>query len=238
MLRRCKIVAFYCHILILFSSILFVKIVPKSANYAWYVLLGWLPTYLTDALGLNLSDHPGLTIAPYLSGYLSGLLIFGRLSDYLITQRNIRTLHVRKLMHCIGTFLPALFLYWLPYTMTSPMVSIGLLSGCLFFGRACTSGFWINMIDVGGSDHAGSIMSISNSVGTLPGVLGNLVTGYLLRHQQSKFGEGSWNRVFHLASAISAIGGVIFLLGATDRNVFEPNRSQNRKNDEENVNVD
>jgi len=195
-----------------------------AANYSWYILLGWFPTYLTEALGWNLTDHPGLTIAPYCFGYL-GLLLSGRLSDHLITERNISTLHVRKMMHCIGSFLPALFLYSLPYTpKTSPMTAIGLLSGCLFFGRACNSGFWINMIDVGGPDHAGSIMSISNSIGTLPGILGNLVTGYLLEHQQKNGGgeEQSWTAVFHLASAVSTIGGFIFLLGATDRNVFDP----------------
>ena len=78
------------------------------------------------------------------------------------------------------------------------------------------------MIDVGGADQAGSIMSISNSIGTLPGILGNLVTGYLLRYQQhNEDGEKSWTPIFHLASAVSALGGMIFLLGATDRNLFD-----------------
>ncbi|CAJ1959722.1 unnamed protein product [Cylindrotheca closterium] len=212
-----------------------------AANYSWYILLCWLPTYLTEALGWNLSEHPGLTVAPYVCGYL-GLLLSGRLSDFLITERKIPTLYVRKMMHSIGSFLPAAFLYVLPYTPPSASITaIGLLSGCLFFGRACTSGFWINMIDVGGPDHAGSIMSISNSIGTLPGILGNVVTGYLLQQQQQQGTSGkesSWIPVFHLASAVSAIGGVIFLFGATDRNVFDTVQLRKHKDDDEGVEFD
>lgn len=207
-----------------------------AANYSWYILLGWLPTYLTEAFGMSLSEHPGLTIAPYVCGYL-GLIMFGRLSDYLIHQRQIPILHVRKMMHSIGSFLPALLLYVLPYTPpTSSMTAIVLLSGCLFFGRACISGFWINMIDVGGPDHAGSIMSLSNSIGTLPGIFGNLITGYLLQQQQQQQGAGdeepTWTPVFHLAAAVSTMGGLFFLLGATDHNVFDSNQIQKYKDDD------
>ena len=81
------------------------------------------------------------------------------------------------------------------------------------------------MIDVGGPDHSGSIMGISNSIATLTGILGNMITGYFLQHQSQatseEKGKENWIAVFHLASAISAIGGFVFLLGATDRNLFD-----------------
>ena len=94
------------------------------------------------------------------------------------------------------------------------------------------------MIDVGGPDHAGSIMSISNSIGTLPGILGNLVTGYLLQQPGGSGEEQSWTPVFHLASAVSAMGGVVFLLGATDRNVFDSAQFRKHKDDDEEKELD
>lgn len=185
-----------------------------SFNYSWYVLLGWLPTYLQENLGLNLQEHQLLAATPYMFGYV-GLLAFGKASDYLINTQGFRVLHVRRCMGLIGSFIPALFLYLLPYYSETPNTAIGLLSGCLFFGRACTSGFWINMIDVGGSEYAGSVMGVSNSFATIPGIVGNMVTGYILQKTQS------WTSVFHVAAVVCTVGGIIFTFGSTDRNVFQ-----------------
>ena len=89
-----------------------------------------------------------------------------------------------------------------------------MLSGCLFFGRACTSGFWINMIDIG-SDHVGAIMGVSNSIATISGICGNIITGYILKSTQN-----NWTIVFHFAAFTTAIGGFVFAFGSTDRNIF------------------
>jgi sugar phosphate permease len=196
-----------------------------SANYSWYVLLGWLPTYLHERLGLNLQENQLLAATPYMCGYV-GLLVAGRASDYLITVQGVRTLYVRRCMSTIGSLIPALLLYLLPYYSETPMAAIGLLSGCLFFGRACTSGFWINMIDVGGADYAGSIMGVSNSIGTVPGILGNMVTGYILQQTQS------WTTVFHLAAFVCAVGGIVFACGSTDRNVFQQYEKRETEDDD------
>ncbi|VEU37428.1 unnamed protein product [Pseudo-nitzschia multistriata] len=180
-------------------------------NYSWYVLLGWLPTYIHDHLGLDLSQHPLAAALPYICGYV-GLLVWGRVSDRLLA-RGIRIVHVRRGMNSIGSFVPALCLYLLRYAQ-KPGVAIGLLSCALFTGRACTLGFWVNMIDVG-PDYAGEIMGLSNTIGTIPGIAGNLITGYILKHTQS------WTIVFSVAALTSVSGGIVFAFGSTDRNVFE-----------------
>lgn len=182
-----------------------------SFNYTWYVLLGWLPTYFHDHLGLDLKDNQLLAATPYMCGYL-GLLVAGRVSDHLIAQ-GVRTLYVRRWMNAIASFFPALALYLLKFANT-PAVAIVLLSGALSTGRASTSGYWINMIDVG-PEYAGQIMGISNTIATVPGIVGNLITGYIL--QQTK----SWNMVFNVAAGVSAMGGILFACFSTDRNVFK-----------------
>ena len=189
------------------------------ANYSWYVLLGWLPTYVHEQLGLDLKENNNQIFAasPYVCGYI-GLLSAGKLSDYLITHCGVRTLLVRRCMNSIGSFIPALLLFVLPYSKTS-VQAIWILSGALFFGRACTSGFWINMIDVG-ADYAGQIMGVSNAIGTIPGIVGNLITGYILQKTQS------WTTVFHVAAFVCFIGGIIFALGSTDRNIFDKHKTE------------
>ncbi len=191
-------------------------------NYSWYVLLGWLPTYVNDQLGVDLKQNQLIAATPYIFGYF-GLLVAGRVSDLLIA-RGYRTLHVRRLMNSISSFLPALCLFLLPHAK-SPAAAIFLLSASMFTGRASTSGFWINMIDVGPA-YASEIMGISNSIATLPGIFGNLITGFILQKTQN------WEMVFHIASIISVIGGLIFACFSTDVNLFHgANRKQ--KDDEE-----
>ena len=80
-----------------------------SANYGWYVLLGWLPTYLEEELGLELKRQPVVAAAPYMCGYV-GLMIGGKVSDYLIKKGILPTLSVRRFMNTIGSFLPAFLL--------------------------------------------------------------------------------------------------------------------------------
>jgi sugar phosphate permease len=196
-----------------------------SSTYAWYVLLGWLPTYLSEQLGLDLKQHQLTAATPYICGYI-GLLTAGKFSDFLI-NRGFRTLYVRRCMNCIGSFVPAILLYVLPFAKT-PTSAIFFLSGALFAGRACTSGFWINMIDVG-PEYAGQIMGVSNSIGTIPGIFGNVITGLILKQTQS------WQTVFHLAAFVCAVGGVVFGCFSTDRDVFKKHKiGEDEQNEEGN----
>ena len=180
-------------------------------NYGWYVLLGWLPQYFQEVLHYDLKQTSLLAALPYMSGY-AGLIVFGHLSD-LIIRHGVRTLHARKVMNTIGLGGPAFFLFILRYAKT-PSVALVLLSAALFTGRASSSGYWVNMIDVGPMC-AGKVMGISNTLATVPGIVGNVVTGYIL--QQS----GDWNTVFATASCIMSAGALAFLLLASDQNAFQ-----------------
>lgn len=179
-------------------------------NYGWYVLLSWLPQYLQEELSLDLTKNEFLAATPYICGFI-GLILGGHVSDRLIAS-GYRTLYVRRFMNCVATFIPAVFLILLRY-VRHPWQAILCLSCALFTGRASTSGYWINMIDVG-PEYAGKTMGMSNTIATIPGILGNLITGYILQRTQS------WDMVFTVAAVITTIGGLVFLCFSTDRNVF------------------
>lgn len=179
-------------------------------NYAWYILLGWLPQYFQEKLHLDLSTNSLLLAIPYICGYV-GLLFWGYWSDRLLAA-GYRTLYVRRLMNTISSIVPAVCLYLLRYA-SDPIHATLCLSCTLFAGRACISGFWVNMLDVG-PENAGNTMAISNTIGTLPGIFGNLITGLVLQHTEN------WDLVFTISSGLVACGGIIFLCFSTDRNVF------------------
>lgn len=83
-------------------------------------------------------------------------------------------------------------------------------------GAAGTSaaGFLVNHLDIG-PQYAGVLMGITNMVGTNPGILAPAITGFIIQL------SGSWDPVFYLAVAISAIGLLVWLLFANGERVFE-----------------
>ncbi|OQR97246.1 sialin-like protein [Achlya hypogyna] len=181
-----------------------------SYNYGWYILLGWIPQYLRTELHLELATSGFAAAVPYLAGYC-GILFWGWVADQLIAH-GVRLLTVRKLTNGFGLVGSALCLYLLRFA-SSTFGAVAMLSFTLFLSRAAASGYWVNMIDVA-PRHAGHIMGISNTIATLPGIFGNILTGKILAQ------TGDWNLVFLIASAVLTLGGIVFQCWAGDHDVF------------------
>jgi len=91
----------------------------------------------------------------------------------------------------------------LALTTTKPMAMF-LFTTAVGFAAFSHSAFWVNIIDIA-PHHAGAVLGISNTIATIPGVVGNIVTGALLDH----FG-GSYTPVFLVVIAVFAVGLITF----------------------------
>ncbi|RHY81347.1 hypothetical protein DYB35_013669 [Aphanomyces astaci] len=111
-------------------------------------------------------------------------------------------------MNGLGLIGSGVSLYMLRF-VSSSVSAVALLSVTLFLSRGATAGYWINMLDVA-PRHAGHLMAVSNTVGTIPGIFGNILTGQILA------ATGNWDLVFLIASAIMICGGVVFQVWASD----------------------
>ncbi|KAH9132060.1 hypothetical protein AeRB84_021422 [Aphanomyces euteiches] len=188
-------------------------------NYGWYVLLSWIPQYFRLQLNLELASSGIAAAVPYICGYL-GVITWGFLSDWLI-GRGLRVLTVRQIMNGIGMVGAAIALYCLRFVASAP-AAVALLSMTLFLSRAATSGYWVNMLDVA-PRHAGHLMAVSNTISTVPGIFGNIVTGAILEK------SGDWNMVFSIVTAILVCGGFFFQLCASDESQEKPKRTLDDK---------
>ncbi|RHZ34661.1 hypothetical protein DYB31_010142 [Aphanomyces astaci] len=186
--------------------VLAIYVTHFAYNYGWYVLLGWIPQYLRLQLHLEVATSGVAAALPYFCGYV-GVLVWGFLSDDLI-GRGVRVVTVRKLMNGLGLIGSGVSLYMLRF-VSSSVSAVALLSATLFLSRGATAGYWINMLDVA-PRHAGHLMAVSNTVGTIPGIFGNIMTGQILA------ATGNWDLVFLIASAIMICGGVVFQVWASD----------------------
>merc|ERR1712032_33871 len=74
----------------------------------------------------------------------------------------------------------------------------------LFFGRMQNVGFWVNMVDVA-PESAATVMGISNTFATIPGIAGQPITQAILDS------SGSWAIVFGVGGLIGIVASCVFL---------------------------
>jgi ACS family D-galactonate transporter-like MFS transporter len=177
-----------------------------SYNYTFYLLLTWLPSYLSTTLRIDLLHSVLYTSVPWLFATFTALVIGGWLVDALV-QRGCNSVRVRQAVLIGGTAL-----------------GLGVL-GAAYAHTARSALFWIS-VSIGGLAAASpvgwsipSLIAPRESVGTLGGILNfanqlaaiaaPIITGYIAEATHSFF----W--AFTAAGAVLVIGicGYIFLLG-------------------------
>lgn len=175
-------------------------------NYVFYLLLTWLPSYLSMALHVDLLHSFLYTGVPWLIATVADVAIGGWLVDVLI-RRGWDASVVRKSVLVIGTscglgILGAACTHSAMIALLWISLSIGGLSAASAVGWSVPS-LIAPRRSVG---RVGGIINFSNQVS---GICAPIITGYLVAARQS----------FALAFAVSAIylligiGGYIFLLG-------------------------
>jgi ACS family sodium-dependent inorganic phosphate cotransporter len=116
-------------------------------------------------------------------------------------------------MQSIGFLGPALFLTLIG-GVTSALQATVYMTCALGLGSFALSGFAVNHFDIG-PRYAGVLLGITNTAGTLPGIIGVTVTGFILD------ATGSWQLVFLIAAGIYVFGTIVWNLFATGERVFE-----------------
>jgi ACS family sodium-dependent inorganic phosphate cotransporter len=180
------------------------------SNWTLYVLLAWLPTYFKMTFDLTLSSAGLLSAAPWAAYFVLGNL-GGALADRLIAAGRSRTF-VRKLMQCAALILSGGFLLLLPQAGTATL-AMWLMCGAAGTISFCLSGFAANPFDIA-PRHADVVWGISNTGGTMPGIIGVAVTGWLIDR------TGSFNAPFVLTAVIGLAGALTyFVIGSGEKQV-------------------
>jgi len=191
-------------------------------HYALYVLMNWLPTYFELCLQLSLQDMGSSKMLPYFNMFIFSN-IGGVVADHLITRRILSVTKTRKLLNTIGFVVSAFALMALPlFSTPSGTVMCSALSlGFLALGRA---GFAVNHMDVA-PKFAGIVMGVSNTAGTLAGIVGVGLTGNILEGAKASnkdlTSSETWKTVFFVPAYLCIFSSVIFLAFSTGEKVFE-----------------
>ncbi|KAL6967139.1 putative anion transporter 5 [Sarracenia purpurea var. burkii] len=191
-------------------------------HYALYVLMNWLPTYFELGLQLSLQKMGFAKMMPYLNMFIFSN-IGGVIADHLITRRMVSVTKTRKVLNTIGFVVASLALMVLPLFRTSggAVFCSSVALGFLALGRA---GFAVNHMDVA-PRYAGIVMGVSNTAGTLAGIIGVDLTGRLLEASTTAHldlsSPESWRPVFFIPGLLCFFSSFVFLLFSTGERIFD-----------------
>ena len=182
-----------------------VAILHFSANWIYYMLATWLPTYLLSVRGFSLTSMAIGSALPFLSAWF-GLQLFGYLTDLAVRQYN-RTL-VRKLL-LIPFAGSAVALLMVPHASGQGSVVFLLCLATLLLTSASPT------LNSGSLEiaprYAGTFMGFQNTAGNLAGILVPVVVGTIAKAY-------GWNVTFWSAIAISTVGIAVYgLLGRAEK---------------------
>lgn len=178
----------------------------SSYNYTFYLLLTWMPSYLSSALHVNLLHSVMYSSVPWLFATFTDLVIGGWLVNALIHRGRDASL-VRQIVLVAGTAFglgifgaahahaPTSALFWIS-------VSIGGLSAAAPVGWSIPS-----LIAPEGS--VGTLGGILNFGNQLSAILAPIVTGYVVAATH----EYAWAFAVATAFLLAGIAGYIFGLG-------------------------
>jgi ACS family glucarate transporter-like MFS transporter len=170
--------------------------------YGGYMLLTWLPSYLQQAKGLSLMNAGFVSAVPFGSAAVVSIIL-GRVGDWWLTNEGVHSGR-RRSMVALMLMGPAMMLavpyldsLWSIVVVLSIAASMGWTASALNF--ALVTDLVRNPSDIG------KVTSITVLGGNSFGIMGPIVTGYVLAI------TGSFNATFAVAGLLALIGAACTL---------------------------
>jgi MFS transporter, ACS family, solute carrier family 17 (sodium-dependent inorganic phosphate cotransporter), other len=181
------------------------------SNWGLYLLLAWLPSYFRDVQGLSIANAGLFSAGPWLTMFV--MINLGAWFADKLVRRGVDLTFVRKLMQVSGLLGSATFL-WLAQGAATANTALVMMCGVMGTLALTWSGFGPNHMDIA-PRHADVLMGITNTAGTVPGIIAVALTGWLVET------SGTYASAFTLAAAINVFGAVVWLFFATARRVAD-----------------
>ena len=130
--------------------------------------------------------------------------------EVLLSRCRLRLLHARKSMQAVAMLVPC-GCFLLLCGSTSAGGATALLAAAIAASSWSHAGYAANILDLAGGDAAttAQMWGVVNTVGTVPGIAANVVTGRVLAAAPTA--AAGWVRVFSTGAAIYVCGLTAFL---------------------------
>jgi MFS family permease len=177
-----------------------------SYNYVFYLLLTWLPSYLSAAHHLDLAHSVFYTSVPWLCATVAELIVGGWMVDFLI-QREWNAVRVRQTVLVGGTSL-GLGIFGVAYAQSTQAAVVWITIAITGLSVAAPVG-WSMPSLIAPRESVGTVGGIMNLSNQIAGIAAPIATGYIVAATKSF----SWAFIAAAAFLLIGIAGYVFLLG-------------------------
>jgi MFS transporter, ACS family, solute carrier family 17 (sodium-dependent inorganic phosphate cotransporter), other len=182
----------------------------SCSAFGFYILQLWLPTYLDRTFGVKMASLGFLSMVPWIAAFVMANAA-GWIADALL-KHGMPLGSVRKLIAASAFSIGAAALFGLP-SVHSAYAAVVLLTICTGASAMGAGGHTINHVDIA-PRYAGLLQGITNSIGTIPGIIGSAATGFIVEATHS------FSSVFYLAGCVYLIGLAGFVtLGSGEQKI-------------------
>ena len=182
-----------------------------STNWGLYVALAWLPSYFNDTQGISISGAGIFSAAPWITMFIS-IIVAGWLADKAL-QKGISATAIRKTAQTIGLVGSAIFLV-IAGSASNTLIAIITTCSALSCLGFCYAGFAPAVLEM--SPRYGEVIfGISNTFGTVPGIIGVAITGWLVEL------TGTYLAAFALTACVHILGALAWLIFGTASKVID-----------------
>lgn len=171
-------------------------------NYILFFFLSWFPAYLVQAHSLDIKSMSMTTVIPWIVGFV-GLALGGLISDKIFKLTG-KLLLSRKIVLVVSLLAAALCVA-LAGSVKDVYPAVILMSISIFFLYITGAIYWAIIQDVVHKSRVGGISGFIHLIGSLSGIIGPIVTGYIVQH------TGKFDSAFILAGIIAALGAMLVL---------------------------
>lgn len=191
-----------------------IMLAHMGQNYGYETLMTELPTFMRQVLHFSIKDNGFVSALPYLCMWLFSMFI-SVVADWMLSSGRFNHTQVRKIINSIGEYGPAIGLFIAANTGCNPAATVAILAVGVGLNGGIYSGFKVNHLDIS-PRFAGILMSFTNCLANLTGLLAPIVAGYII---EGKPTQAQWRIVFYIAAGV-------YIFCATFYNVFGSGRRQ------------
>ncbi|KAL7051890.1 hypothetical protein ACKWTF_004683 [Chironomus riparius] len=171
--------------------------------WGFFTMFTQLPTFLKDMLNFDLTSSAVLSGIPYLALSIC-VCCSGYLADWFQMKGILSTRNVRRIF-CCGSFAIQACLMILVAFVIDKFYSVLILTFAVGAGAFSLSGYAVNHLDIA-PKYASIIWGISNTLGSVPGIVSPLLAGYIVTTPT----EAEWQIIFYITAGFYLIGSIVY----------------------------
>ncbi|XP_071525631.1 putative inorganic phosphate cotransporter [Panulirus ornatus] len=176
-------------------------------NYGFYTLLTDLPTYLANIQHFDVNETGTLLMLPYLLAWLMSMT-WGFLVGWLTTSGTLSVLRIRQLSQALSYYVPALALVGMCFISCNTTLAMVMLCVAVALNATNFAGYNCSHQDIA-PNLAGTLMGITNTCGSLMGVVAPAITGVIIADNETL---GAWRAVFLTPAMMYVVTCTLFLV--------------------------